>query len=338
MKVYENYSLLHHNTFGIDARCRRFIEYETVDELRQALAGLRERPDEPFLHIGAGSNLLFTADFPGTILHSAIRGRSEAGADADTVLLRVGAGEVWDDLVAHCVDHRLYGIENLSLIPGEVGAAAVQNIGAYGEEVEKFIDRVETVEVATGEERVFTHDECRYGYRSSFFKGEGRGRYVVTHVVLRLSRRFAPELSYGALQKEMDRLGMHEPTAAELRRLVVDIRRAKLPDPSERGNAGSFFVNPVVSEEKYRELSARHPDMPHYTMPGGVKIPAGWLIEQCGWKGRSLGPTGVHDRQALVLVNLGGATGRDVVALSDAIRADVRKSFGIDLHPEVNFI
>lgn len=338
MKVYENYSLLHHNTFGIDARCRRFTEYETTDELREALAALRERPGEPFLHIGAGSNLLFTRDFPGTILHSAICGVSMAGGNADAVLLRVGAGEVWDDFVAHCVDGHLYGMENLSLIPGEVGAAAVQNIGAYGEEVERFIDCVETIEVATGKERVFTHDECRYGYRSSFFKGEGRGSYVVTHVVFRLSRRFSPELSYGALQKEMERRGMHDPTAAELRRLVVDIRRSKLPDPSERGNAGSFFVNPVVSEEKYRELAARYPDIPHYAMPDGVKIPAGWMIEQCGWKGRSLGRTGVHDRQALVLVNLGGATGRDVVALSDAIRADVRDRFGIDLRPEVNFI
>lgn len=338
MKVYENYSLLHHNTFGIDARCRRFIEYETADELHEALAVLREHPDEPFLHIGAGSNLLFTRDFPGTILHSAIRGVDMAGGNADTVLLRVGAGEVWDDFVARCVSRHLYGIENLSLIPGEVGAAAVQNIGAYGEEVEKFIDCVETIEVASGKARVFTHDECRYGYRSSFFKGEGHGRYVVTHVVFRLSCRFAPVLSYGALQKEMERRGMHNPTAEELRRLVVDIRRAKLPDPSERGNAGSFFVNPVVSEEKYRELAARYPDMPHYAMPGGVKIPAGWLIEQCGWKGRPLGRTGVHDRQALVLVNLGGATGSDVVALSDAIRSDVRDRFGIDLHPEVNFI
>lgn len=338
MKIYDNYSLLHHNTFGIEARCRRFAEYETVSELGELLVRLREGPGEPFLHIGGGSNLLFTRDYPGTILHSALRGCELLSSTDDEVVLRVGAAEIWDDLVAHCVAQGWYGLENLSLIPGEVGAAAVQNIGAYGEEAEKFIVRVETVEAATGQARVFGHDECRYAYRSSIFKQELRGKYVVTHVVFRLTRHFSPVLTYGGLQKEIDRLALRDLTPARLRQLVIDIRKAKLPDPSVRGNAGSFFMNPVVSEDKFRELLARHPDMPHYAAPGGIKIPAGWMIEQCGWKGRALGRAAIHDRQALVLVNLGGATGAEIVALSEAVRTDVRERFGIDIRPEVNFI
>lgn len=331
------HSLLHHNTFGIDARCDDFFEYRSTDELKALLPRLAGRQ---WLHIGAGSNLLFAGDYHGAVLHSLITGCEAVGDDAGSVLVRAGAGMVWDDFVARCVDEGWHGLENLSYIPGEVGASAVQNVGAYGVEAGQYIYKVHCVEAETGAERDFSCAECGYAYRSSVFKHELRGRYIVTHVTYRLSRSFAPDLTYGAISREMERLGLTagEMTAAALRRLVTDIRRAKLPDPKETGSAGSFFMNPVVGGGKFQSLLAAYPDMPHYPVEGGVKIPAGWMIEQCGWKGRSLGAAGVYAKQALVLVNLGGATGADIVRLSDAVRADVRQKFGIEIRPEVNII
>lgn len=340
MLEVNDYSLRSHNTFGLDVRCERFIEYGDVGELRQILSGLRVRPSVRYLHIGAGSNLLFTRDFDGTVLHSAISGREVVASDADTVSVKVGAGEVWDDFVAWCVASGFYGAENLSLIPGEVGASAVQNIGAYGVEAKDLIERVDAVDVKTGEEIGFTGADCHYGYRLSRFKREDAGRYVITHVTYRLSRRFEPRLAYGALRRELDARGIAVSglTASRLRDLIVDIRRHKLPDPALVGSAGSFFMNPVVSRDSFEQLQAIYPDMPHYDMEDGVKIPAGWMIEQCGWKGRALGPAAVYEKQALVLVNRGGATGEDVVKLSEAVCADVKARFGIILHPEVIFV
>ncbi len=336
MKEFSNYSLLPHNTFGIDARCSRFVEYSSVEELRQVLPTLSGKP---FLHIGEGSNLLFTHDYDGTILHSAIRGRELLEEDADNVLLRVGAGENWDELVEWCVNNGLHGAENLSLIPGEVGAAAVQNIGAYGMEVGLLVHRVEAIEIATGLSRSFSREECNYGYRTSVFKTIEKGKFIVTNVVLRLSRKFTPNLSYAALCRELSARGLTENlTAHQLRSLIIDVRRAKLPDPKDIGSAGSFFMNPVIDEAKFCRLQADYPDIPHYLLPNGVKIPAGWLIECCGWKGRSLQRAGVYEKQALVLVNLGGATGAEIVALSDAVRQSVREKFDIEIFPEVNFI
>ncbi len=331
------HSLLDHNTFGIDAHCDDFFEYCSVGQLKALLPRLAGKP---WLHIGAGSNLLFAGDYHGAVLHSLIGGCEEVGGDAGSVLVRAGAGMVWDDFVAHCVDKGWYGLENLSHIPGEVGASAVQNVGAYGVEAGQYIYKVHCVDAQTGEDRVFAREECGYSYRSSVFKHGLRGRYIVTHVTYRLSRTFSPDLEYGAISREMERRGLSagEMTAAALRRLVTDIRRAKLPEPKETGSAGSFFMNPVVGEEKFKSLLAAYPDMPHYAVEGGVKIPAGWMIEQCGWKGRSLGAAGVYEKQALVLVNLGGATGADIVRLSDAVRADVQRKFGIEIRPEVNII
>ena len=331
------YSLLHHNTFGIDAWCRDFKTYTTVAELKQLLPALK---GNRWLHIGSGSNLLFVDDFDGIVLHSQILDFSVVGEEGDDVLIRVGSGYEWDALVAHCVESGYYGLENLSLIPGEVGASAVQNIGAYGVEVGQFIERVETLDVATGAPRIFTNAECRYAYRYSAFKDALKGKYIVTHVVYRLSRIFHPDLNYNAIRRELEQRHMapEQVTAASLRQLIVEIRQSKLPDPCDLGSAGSFFVNPVVPRAMYESLQAAYPDMPHYEVGNGVKIPAGWLIEQCGWKGRSLGPAGVYHKQALVLVNLGGATGKDIVALSDAIRKDVLDRFGITIYPEVNFI
>lgn len=335
-----DFSLRGHNTFGLDVRCDRFIEYADVDELRQVLSGLRAQPSVRYLHIGAGSNLLFTHDFDGTVLHSAVHGRKVVASDADTVFVKAGAGEVWDDFVAWCVDSGFYGTENLSLIPGEVGASAVQNIGAYGVEAKDLIERVDAVDIETGEAVNFAEADCHYGYRMSRFKREDAGRYVITHVTYRLSRRFEPRLAYGALRRELDARGIAVSglTASQLRDLIIDIRRHKLPDPAQMGSAGSFFMNPVVSRDCFERLQAIYPDMPHYDMEDGVKIPAGWMIEHCGWKGRALGPAAVYEKQALVLVNRGGATGADVVRLSEAVCADVKARFGITLHPEVIFV
>ena len=327
-----NYSLLSHNTFGIDAKCCRFMEYSTVEEAQEIARQLQQ----PYLLIGAGSNLLLTDNFDGTVVHSALKG-IETQSDS---CICCGSGETWDEVVAWCVGHGLYGAENLSLIPGEVGASAVQNIGAYGAEVKDLIASVEAVEIGTGKLCVFSREECQYGYRDSRFKHEWKNKYLITHVVYQLSTDESHQSTeYGNIRSELDRRGIQMPTAAQLRQVVIDIRNAKLPDPKVTGNAGSFFMNPVVERSKYEELQAQYPDMPHYYIDADhEKIPAGWMIDQCGWKGRSLGRAGVHDKQALVLVNRGGATGADIVALCQQIQHDVRERFGIDIHPEVNII
>ena len=334
----KDYSLLAHNTFGIDASCRRFLEYSSIEEAR-LVADILRGGNNPFLIIGGGSNLLLTKDYAGVVVHSAIKG-IEAEEQADgTVMLTCGSGEVWDDVVAYSVERGWYGAENLSIIPGEVGASAVQNIGAYGAEVCQIIDKIEAVEIATGDIRIFDVKECGYGYRQSRFKKEWKDRYLMTHVTYRLAKQQPLRLEYGNIKAELERKGINEPTLAQLRQVIIDIRNEKLPDPKVEGNAGSFFMNPVVSKEKYEELAALYPNMPHYTIDAEhEKIPAGWMIDQCGWKGKSLGRAGVHGKQALVLVNRGGATGEEIVQLCETIRKDVCDRFGIDIHPEVNVI
>ena len=333
MKDIRDYSLLRHNTFGIDAMCSRFLEYADEKEAQQVASVLRDT-ELPFLIIGGGSNLLLTHDFEGIVVHSAMKGCQVKGTQ-----LTCGSGVVWDDVVALSLDAELYGMENLSLIPGDVGASAVQNIGAYGVEAKDFIVCVEAVEIATGQIRTFTNADCQYGYRDSRFKHDWKNRYLMLRVTYQLSDTFRPKLDYGNIRAELERKGIAEPTAWQLRQTIIDIRREKLPDPDVMGNAGSFFMNPVVSREKYESLAAKYEGMPHYTIDADhEKIPAGWLIDQCGWKGRSLGRAGVHDRQALVLVNRGGATGSEIVTLCETIRRDVRERFGIDIHPEVNIV
>ena len=342
MRELCNCSLLPYHTFGMDVKARCLIEYDSADDLRAALARVRSvYAGKPLLHIGGGSNLLFLNDFDGVVLHSRIEGITRVRSAADKVWLRVGAGMVWDAWVDYCVAHHYCGLENLTLIPGEVGASAVQNIGAYGVEAKDFITEVETVDLQTGEERVFTHAECRYAYRQSIFKQELRGRYAVTHVTFCLTTDFRPSLDYGGIRRELASRGLdaEQVSPADLRRVVADIRRSKLPDPAVWGNAGSFFMNPVIERDAYEKLVARYPDMPCYEVDERrVKVPAGWMIDRCGWKGRTLGRAAVHDKQALVLVNRGGATGAEIRALSDAVRQSVRETFGIDIHPEVNFI
>ena len=329
---HRDFQLRPYNTFGIEARAAEFIDYTDARDLSDIfpLAGVAR-----WLHIGGGSNLLFTRDYDGLVLHSSATGVEVVAEDDETVDVRACAGLGWDDFVSMCVERGWTGAENLSLIPGEVGASAVQNIGAYGVEACDLIRRVETFDAGNRSHRTFEAAECGYSYRDSRFKHEKQ--YIVTHVTYRLSKRFKPDLSYGNLSSifagQEDRL-----TPAALREAVIGVRRAKLPDPEVTGNAGSFFMNPVVSEDKYRQLLSVYPSMPAYKVAGGVKLPAGWLIDRCGWKGRSLGRAGVHPKQALVLVNLGGATAEDIMRLAATIEADVADKFGVAIKPEVNYI
>ncbi len=335
MKDVCNYSLLHHNTFGIDVKCDRFVEFSTVEELQNVLCRLTDE-DMPLLLLGGGSNLLLTGDYHGTVFHSAIMGH-EAVEKGDDIMLRCGSGETWDDIVALCVARGWHGIENLSFIPGEVGASAVQNIGAYGVEVKDIIMSVEAVEIATQRVVNFTSTQCEYAYRQSKFKGEWRDKYVITYVTYRLSKTFKPHLDYGDIRSCLAEERIVSPTPQQLRDTIIRIRHEKLPDPAVEGNAGSFFMNPIVDKDKFDEIAERYPEVPHYTIDAEhEKIPAGWMIDKCGWKGCSLGAAGVHDKQALVLVNRGGATGEDIVKLCRRIQTDVHDRFGIAIYPEVN--
>lgn len=333
MRDIQNYSLLQHNTFGMDVSCRRFLEYESVEEAQQVATILRDS-HQPFLIIGSGSNLLLTGDYGGIVVHSAIRGIEEHDA-----MVTAGSGETFDQLISWCIAHGLYGLINLSLIPGDVGASAVQNIGAYGVEVAQYINKVEAVEIATGKVVTILAAECGYAYRQSLFKTEWKNRYLITRVTYQLSTVFEPHIDYGNIRAELERQGIASPSPEQLRQVIIDIRRSKLPDPDVEGNAGSFFVNPIVQRSLFEELLTHYPDMPHYPVDDEhVKIPAGWMIERCGWKGKSLGRAGVHSKQALVLVNRGGATGNDVVTLCRQIQHDVKAMFGVEINPEVNIV
>lgn len=347
------------NTFGIDVKARYFAEYDSVEELQNIISFRKEKLSTlstdgnvvlcPLLHIGGGSNLLFLKDFDGLVLHNGIKSIEVVWETDADVIIRVGGGMVFDDLIVYALNNGWYGMENLSIIPGEVGASAVQNIGAYGVEAKDVITSVELIDLNTGEQKTMTNEECCYGYRHSIFKqADVWGRYAVTYVQFHLSKHFTPRLEYGGLQKAVENMKKSpaavggketELTAMELRQIIIGMRNSKLPDPKVLGNAGSFFMNPIVTRKQFDTLAEQYPTIPHYEVDDEhVKIPAGWLIEQSGWKGRNLGNAGVYELQALVLVNRGGATGKDIVALSDAVRADVKQKFGIDIHPEVNFI
>jgi len=336
MIIKENISLLSYNTFGIDAKADYFIEYNSVEELQTALKSEIVKSNR-LLHIGGGSNLLFMKDFKGVILHSAINFIKKVSEDADTVMLEAGAVVNWDDFVAYTVENGWGGVENLSLIPGEVGASAVQNIGAYGVEVQDVITEVNAVEIKTGESKTFSVEDCQYGYRESIFKKELKGKYIITSVLFKLQKQPEYKLNYQHLEDEVLKNG--DINLQNIRQTIIAVRESKLPDPKIFGNAGSFFMNPVISKAHFNELLAQYPQMPHYFVSETEeKVPAGWLIDQCGWKGKQIGNAGVHDKQALVLVNKGGATGAEIVYLAEQIQASVKTKFGIELHAEVNYI
>lgn len=323
------------NSFHVPQRAARLVEFETAEDLRRLFAG---GTVGEWFALGGGNNILFTQDYPGTLLHCTARGIRVVGRTNDRVTIEADAGTEWDDLVAWSVGHGLWGIENLSLIPGTVGAAPVQNIGAYGCEAKDAILQVEMFCPDTGNTLILDREHCDFGYRDSIFKRSLRGRAIITSVRFSLGTSPQPRLDYGDVAAEVARRGA--PTLHNIREAICAIRRTKLPDPAETGNAGSFFKNPVVPRRTAERLLAQHPDMPHYPTadPERIKLAAGWLIDRTGLKGWSLGRVGIHPRQALVVVNLGGADGREIIAFADTVRERVRERFGVEIEPEVNIL
>ncbi|MBT0959995.1 UDP-N-acetylmuramate dehydrogenase [Denitromonas iodatirespirans] len=325
------------NTFGLPATAAR---YQRIDDVGNLIALARAGALRgPRLVLGGGSNLVFTGDVDALVLHVALRGRERLTDVDDAWRVAAAGGEPWHDFVRWTLDQELPGLENLSLIPGTVGAAPIQNIGAYGLEMAERFESLDAVDLDTGDVRQFTAADCRFGYRDSVFKQAEAGRWLITRVIFRLPRPWPPLTGYADLQRHLAEQGIATPTARQISDAVIAVRQAKLPDPAVLGNAGSFFKNPIVSAPEAERLLAAHPGAPHYPQADGrIKLAAGWLIDQCGWKGRRLGPVGCHARQALVIVNHGGATGTDVKRLAEAVAADVQARFGIALEAEPSFV
>jgi UDP-N-acetylmuramate dehydrogenase len=335
--IQENYSLKSHNTFGVNAQARWFVAIEQESDLVDLFAQEWVKP-LPKLVLGGGSNVLFTQDFNGLVIWMANKGISETIA-GDSVVVKAAAGEVWNDLVHYAVNKGFAGMENLSLIPGTVGASPVQNIGAYGVELDTIFESCRVFELATGRFKTFSKADCGFSYRESIFKQARKDQYIVTEVSFRLSLVPTIRTSYGAIQEELKHRGINKPTIKDVSEVVSAIRVSKLPDPSTIGNAGSFFKNPIISAAQFEKVQASFPDVVHYPAANGqVKLAAGWLIEQCGWKGKVVGHTGTWKNQGLVLVNHGGASGSEVFAFSEQIIASVFELFGLRLEREVNVI
>lgn len=336
IKVRENFDLKAYNTFGISVFCRYFVESDDERELAAFVADYELKPEEVLI-LGGGSNFLFTSDFPGVVLYPMMKGIEVVKEDEDEVRVRVGCGVVWDDFVAWAVEHGYGGVENLSLVPGHVGATPVQNIGAYGVEVGDVIERVEAIDLTVGECVEINAVNCQFDYRDSLFKSEWKNRFIVTRVIFRLEKRPKFNLSYESVKEKVDLLG--EVCLKNVRRAIIHIREMKLPNVKELPNAGSFFKNPVVARGQADALLKKHPALPVYPLDADrVKVAAGWLIETAGWKGKGMGKAAVHDRQALVLVNKGDASGVEIAQLANEIKKSVFLKFGIWLEPEVNII
>ena len=337
MQVQENISLKSYNTFGIDAKAKYFCEINSAEDLAEALR-LEDYPDKFIL--SGGSNMLITKDIKALVLHINIKGITILEEDENHVLLKVMAGENWHQMVLWTLEHNYGGLENMSLIPGNTGTAPIQNIGAYGVELKDTFESCDAMEIATQQIRTFTKEDCQFGYRDSYFKNEGKGKYVITSANLRLSNNnHTLNTSYGAIEAQLEKDSITHPTIKDISNAVIAIRQNKLPDPAELGNSGSFFKNPVVSKSEFEEFSKIHPEAPYYKVSEGYyKIPAGWLIEQSGYKGKRFGDAGVHKNQALVLVNYGKGKGADIRTLAFKIQASVSDRFGIELTPEVNMI
>lgn len=336
MIVKQNISLLMYNTFGIDVNAQKLIEFHQLNDV-VAYVEAGSLKNTEFFVLGGGSNLLFSADIATVLLKPCMQGINLLSETDDFVFLKAGAAVVWDDFVAFCVQNNWQGAENLSLIPGEVGASAVQNIGAYGVEAVDIIEQVEAVDLHTAEVRIFSNEACEYAYRHSIFKTTLRNRFFITSVVFRLSKKHNFQLNYQHLEAEVKVRG--EINLQNIRTTIIDIRQQKLPDTTVLGNAGSFFMNPIVVKSIYQNLQSQYPEMPHYYVSEThEKIPAAWLIDRCGWKGKQLGRAGVHKNQALVIVNCGGATGQEIKLLAEKIQVDVYQKFGIQLVPEVIYL
>jgi UDP-N-acetylmuramate dehydrogenase len=346
MKIQKNYNLSKLNTFGINAYASFFVEIKSETDL-QELLNLPEFKENKKIFLGGGSNILFTKDWNGIVVLNKLKGIEITKEDLENIEIRSMGGELWNDLVIFAVKNNYWGIENLSLIPGTVGAAPIQNIGAYGVELKDTLVNIEAFEIETSKKRIFTKEECKLGYRNSIFKNELKGQYFISAITLKLSKIPKINISYGALKKYLDehkieiRNSKASPVGLRPRDIsdaISAIRRSKLPDPKIIGNAGSFFKNVFVEKNKLAKLLEKYPDMPHFTEDEIIKIPAGWLIEQCKWKGKRLGNVGVHEKQALVLVNYGNANGKEILELANKIMASVKEKFGLELVPEVNIV
>jgi UDP-N-acetylmuramate dehydrogenase len=344
MQIQENFSLKHYNTFGIDAKARWFVSFKSVSELNEALTS-NLKPRTSNLILGGGSNVLFTKDFDGLILKNDIKGIEKIKEDNDHVYLKVGAGENWHQFVMFCIQHNWAGVENLSLIPGNVGASPMQNIGAYGVEIKETFHELKAFHILEKANYTFGLKDCQFSYRDSVFKNKYRDQFVILNVTYRLNKIPKFNTSYGAVEQELEKMGIKELSIAAISQAVINIRSSKLPDPAVIGNAGSFFKNPSIDKEKFDDLKAKFPNIPGYqNFNGSIKLPAGWLIEHSGpeqgisWKGFRRGEAGVHEKQALVLVNYGNATGKEIYDLSEEIFQTVSEKFGVELEREVNMV
>ena len=315
MKILQNISLKSFNTFGIDAKAKYFAELVNDDDVLSFLAA-NSRERDPLFILGGGSNILFSKDFEGTVVKVSTKGIDLIGEDDESVVITIQAGETWDDVVKYCVDQGWGGLENLSLIPGNTGTSPVQNIGAYGAEMKDVLHSVEAIHLETHDKRLFTPEDCKLDYRESVFKESLKGQYLILNVSFRLSKKPVLNLGYAQIRDELDVMKVDRPTILAVRDAVIRIRRRKLPDPAEIGNAGSFFKNPVISEDRFIELKDKFPAVVFYIQNKAHKIPAAWMIEQCGWKGKRFGDAGVHIHQPLVLVNYGNATGKEILDLA----------------------
>lgn len=338
MQIEYNASLKNVNTFGIESRARVLVAFSSVDDLDVILAN-KEVNTLPRIILGGGSNILLTGDFDGLVLKNNVKGIECIAEDEKHYFVKAGAGENWHQFVLTTLKENWAGLENLSLIPGNVGASPMQNIGAYGVEIKDRFDRLEAYNIETGEVEVFDREACAFGYRESVFKRGLKGKYIILSVTYKLLKEPEYSVKYGSISDELERMGSVEMSIQAISRAVINIRNSKLPNPAELGNAGSFFKNPVILEEEWKKIQIAHPDIPNYPAPEGkVKLAAGWLIEKAGWKGKRVGNCGMHARQALVLVNYGGATGQEIFNLSSEVRNSVAAQFGVDLEREVNII
>lgn len=339
MQLQENISLRSYNTFGIDANARYFSSFATIEELRELLSYLKNKNIQEQLVLGGGSNILFTAAYNGCILKNNLKGIELIAEDDNHYYVKAQAGENWHGFVMHCIQHQYAGLENLSLIPGNTGASPMQNIGAYGVEIKDVFHELEALYIEDGSMQTFRPDDCAFGYRESVFKRKYKGKFIICSVSFRLNKKPVFHTSYGALESELTRMGIQELTIKAVSDAVIRIRNSKLPNPAIIGNAGSFFKNPVVPEWLYETIRQNYPDIPGYTAGTGlIKLAAGWLIEQCGWKGYREGDAGCYDKQALVLVNYGKASGREIWDLSCRIIESVKEKFGVELEREVNIV
>ncbi|MFT4753620.1 MAG: UDP-N-acetylmuramate dehydrogenase [Salibacteraceae bacterium] len=338
MQLQKNISLQPFNTFGIDVTASLFCEWNSIEDVKQYASSTTLKSHDRLI-LGGGSNMLLTQDFEGLAIKNNILGKDLISENEDEVILKIGGGEGWHEVVLWSIAQGWNGMENMSLIPGSMGAAPIQNIGAYGKELKDIFVALEAIDLETGEQKTFDVEACEFGYRNSVFKNIYKGKYVIVSVTIRLTKKGDFNTSYGSISQEIEKAGIKELSAKAISDAVITIRQSKLPDPNKLGNSGSFFKNPIISESLYEEVKFDYPALPGYSAGEGlIKVPAGWLIDQAGWKGKRVGACGVHTKQALVLVNYGGATGQEIFQLSENVIADVIQKYGIELEREVNVL